>query len=202
MVNCYVVIHQGSNAAIVVDPGGDVPAILEFLKSQKLQLTAIVNTHCHGDHVAGNDELRAATGAPVWIGYKDAEALTDPTLNMSAEYGLPVSCRPADRLLHEGDFVSIGDGALKVLETPGHTIGSISLAGDGFVLSGDLLFAGSVGRTDFYGGNFDVLIKSIHDKLYPLGEDCIVLPGHENLTTILKEKQSNPFLRYGNRRGW
>ncbi len=197
MVNAYIVAWQQSKEAIIVDPGGDAEMILERVRELDLNVISIVNTHGHGDHIGGNTELKEATGKPLIIGRHDAAMLTDPWKNMSAQFGMPVTSLPPDRLLDEGDKVKIGDGSLKVFHTPGHSPGSILLVDDGFAIVGDLLFAGSIGRTDFPGGSLELLLRMVREKVYPLGDDCLVLPGHGPETTVGEEKRSNPFLQPG-----
>ena len=197
MVNAYIVAWQQSKEAIVVDPGGEAEMILERVRELDLNVISIVNTHGHGDHIGGNTELKEATGKPLIIGRHDAAMLTDPWKNMSAQFGMPVTSVPADRLLDEGDEVKIGDGGLKVFHTPGHSPGSIILVDDGFAIVGDLLFAGSIGRTDFPGGSLELLLRMVREKVFPLGDDCLVLPGHGPETTVGEEKRNNPFLKPG-----
>ena len=202
MVNCYIIAWKATGAAIIVDPGAEAHRIIERTTELKLSITAVVNTHGHGDHIGANDDLLEATGVPLMIGEKDAPMLTDAWKNLSAPLGLMITSRGADRLLKEGDTVPVGDGLLKVLETPGHSPGSITLVGDGFALVGDVLFAGSIGRTDFPGGSMDLLLKMIREKIFPLGDGCVVLPGHESITTVEIERRSNPFLTGGFKLGW
>ena len=197
MVNAYIVAWQQTKEAIVVDPGGEAEMILERVRELDLNIILIVNTHGHGDHIGGNTELKEATGKPLIIGRHDAAMLTDPWKNMSAQFGMPVTSLPPDRLLDEGDEVKIGDGGLKVFHTPGHSPGSIILVDDGFAIVGDLLFAGSIGRTDFPGGSLELLLRMVREKVFPLGDDCLVLPGHGPETTVGEEKRSNPFLKPG-----
>jgi hydroxyacylglutathione hydrolase len=202
MVNCYIVGWKPTGEAIVVDPGGEVELIVDRLKELNLKVTAVVNTHGHGDHIGGNNELLELTGVPLLVGEKDAPMLEDPRKNLSAPFGYMIRSRTPDKLLHEGDTVQVGGGTLKVLDTPGHSPGSVSLVGDGFVLVGDVLFAGSIGRTDFPYGSMELLLQMIKEKLFPLGDEFIVLPGHESISTIGEERKHNPFLKMGSRLGW
>jgi glyoxylase-like metal-dependent hydrolase (beta-lactamase superfamily II) len=159
-----------------------------------LTIGAILNTHGHVDHISANAVVKEATSAKLMIHEYDACMLGDPVANLSASAFGPVVSPPADVLLVDGDIVRIGTLGLSVLHTPGHTQGGISLVGRGYVFSGDILFAGSIGRTDFPGGNYDMLMLSIRTKLFRLSATTAVLPGHGPNTTIGAEKKSNPYL--------
>lgn len=194
-VNCYLVMWEPTRDGVIVDPGDEGDRILRRVRELEMKVAAVVNTHCHGDHIGANAEVVAATGAPLWVGRREADLLTDPWKNMSAPFGFPVTSPPADRLLQEGDVITLGEGVLRVLEAPGHSPGSIILTGDGFALVGDVLFAGSIGRTDFPGGSLESLLRNIAEKIYPLGDNCRVFPGHGPETTVGWERRTNPFLQ-------
>lgn len=193
--NCYVVECEETKQAAVIDPGGDVEKILNYLKKRGLALKYIINTHGHIDHIAGNDKLRDATGAKLLIHELDADMLENPKLNLSAFMGFTTKFKPADRLLVEGETVEVGKVRLNVIHTPGHTRGGICLSAGEAVFTGDTLFNGSIGRTDFPGGDFDAIINSIKTKLLPLPDDTAVYPGHMGESTIAYERKYNPFLR-------
>jgi hydroxyacylglutathione hydrolase len=193
-VNCYIVGDPESKKGFVIDPGWDAEQIISHVNRYGLTVETIVITHGHADHIVALDEIRRHYKAAVMIGEKDAVMLIDPRANLSASLGEQFRTGQADRLLHEGDIVSAGKFQFKVLETPGHTIGSISLYGHGVVFTGDALFLGSIGRTDFPGSSHDILLESIHKKLLVLPEDTIVYSGHGPDTTIGQERDYNPFL--------
>jgi len=193
--NCYVVACDDTKEALVIDPGGDPGRVVTFIEKNGLTLKYIVNTHGHIDHIMGNDQLKQATGAKVLIHEADAEMLQNPQLNLSGFMGGSIKLAQADQLLTEGDTVEIGKVKLEVFHTPGHTKGGICLSGDRVIFTGDTLFAGSIGRTDFPGGSFEALINSIKTKLLPLPDDTAVYPGHMQESTIGQEKKFNPFLR-------
>jgi glyoxylase-like metal-dependent hydrolase (beta-lactamase superfamily II) len=198
--NAYLIAHETSREALVIDPGGPPEPLLELLRQNEFALQAIINTHGHGDHIAGNVALKQATGAPVWAHQAEARMLTDAESNLLAWTGFDCETAPPDRELREGDAVVIGAGRadeirLRVIHTPGHTPGGMSLAGEGFVFTGDCLFAGGIGRTDLPGGSEYQLRQTIRDKLLALPDDTIVYPGHGPETTIGQERRHNPFLR-------
>jgi glyoxylase-like metal-dependent hydrolase (beta-lactamase superfamily II) len=197
MVNAYIVAWKPTRDAIVVDPGDEAEVILERIKLLELNVNAILNTHGHGDHIGGNRDLKKALDVPIIIGRLDAGMLTDPWQNMSAPFGMSTDSPPADRLLDESEAVEIGAGRLNVLHAPGHSSGSIILVGDGFAIVGDVLFAGSIGRTDFPGGSLELLLKMIREKIFPLGDGCRIFPGHGPETTVGQERRHNPFLQPG-----
>lgn len=194
MSNCYIIGCEETSEAAVIDPGAEPEAILSELGKNNLKLKYIINTHGHVDHIGANAEVKKSIEAPILIHKEDAGLLEDPQGNLSMYVGGKLTLPPAEQLLEEGDEISIGNIKLKVIHTPGHTQGGISLKADNEVFTGDSLFAGSIGRTDLPGGNHGQLIKSIKEKLLPLGDDVIVYPGHGPASSIGKEKKMNPFL--------
>lgn len=197
--NCYLVHLEGRRDCLVIDPGLDPGDILDWIDERRLVPAAILNTHGHADHIAGNNALKERwPNVPLLIGRGDAPKLTDPEGNLSAAYGLPFTSVPADRLLQEGDRVQLAGLELEVLDTPGHSSGHIVFVwkdpSPWIVFGGDVLFAGGVGRTDFPDGDFNQLVSSISDKLFTMPDDTLVLPGHGPTTTIGEERRSNPFV--------
>ena len=194
MSNCFILGCEKTKEAVVIDPGADTHKILLLLADLKLRLMYIINTHGHFDHVAGNKKLKDATGADLII-----HPLDEPMLAMiattAASWGLSgENSPPPDRTVEDGDTISFGEITLKVIHTPGHSPGGISLYTDGVAFVGDTLFAGSIGRTDFPGGDYGTLIASIKDKLFALGDDVRVYTGHGPATSIGLEKRVNPFV--------
>ena len=194
-VNCYIIGDEETLEAVVIDPGGDEEEILEVLKNHKLNLKYIIDTHGHFDHVDANQPLKEATGAQIAIHEFDAQMLSQPSSEALFFTGNRLRLSAADILLKEDDVLSFGKYRLKVLHTPGHTPGGISLVMEGhtYVYVGDLLFAGSIGRTDFPGGDFDALIHAVRTKIFPLGDNYTVFPGHGPVTTVGQERKYNPF---------
>jgi len=191
--NCYII--TAGNEAIVIDPGGDAELILDKLNQLQTKLIYIINTHGHIDHIEANKRIKLASGAKILIHKKDAKMLTEPSLNLSAFYYEEAISSPADRLLEDGDEIEIPNLKLKVIHTPGHTQGGICLLGDGFIFTGDTLFASGIGRTDFPGGSYKTLIASITKHLLVLADTTVIYPGHGENSTIGKEKLNNPFLK-------
>ena len=194
MTNCYVVGCEETKKGIVIDPGDEVDRILLEAAEERLSIEYIINTHGHFDHVGGNSRIKAATGAELMIHPLDAPMLTRISVEAAA-WGLHAdNSPPPDRLLTDGDTISFGKLTFTVIHTPGHTPGGISFHSDGNVFVGDTLFAGSVGRTDFPGGDFDTLKASIQKRLFTLEDSVRVWPGHNQETTIGREKRMNPFV--------
>ena len=194
MANCFIVGCQETMQAAVIDPGDEAEKILQSVPDSNLEVKTIINTHGHFDHVSANKRINAATNAPILIHALDAPMLEHISAS-AANWGLSAENSPApQRTVTDGDTISFGNITLNVLHTPGHTPGGISLFTDGHVFVGDTLFAGSIGRTDFPGGDFATLKSSIQDKLFTLGDDVRVYTGHGPETTIGHEKQHNPFV--------
>ena len=193
--NCYIVYCEKTLQGMVVDPGGDGDKILSILRREKITVTAIVNTHGHADHIGGNDEVKVGTGAPILIHEEDGKMLGSAQGNLSMYIGRNLICQAADRLLKDGDTITVGEMQFKILHTPGHTLGGICIYGNDIVFSGDTLFEQSIGRTDFPGGSHPELLSSIKNKLFVLADDTVVLPGHGGNTTIGVERQTNPFIQ-------
>lgn len=193
--NCYLLADEASGEAVVVDPGGDTPVVLRALAARKWKPVAIVATHGHFDHVEGLAGMKEATGAPILL-HRDDLPLVQGMRGQGALFGIQVGdAPPPDRFVADGDEIRFGAHALKVLHTPGHSRGSVSLAIDGHVFVGDLLFAGSIGRTDLAGGDYDTLIDSVRQKIFTLPDATRVYPGHGPATTVGYEKRTNPFFR-------
>lgn len=194
--NCYILGCEETLKGAIVDPGGSHSIILDEVGRLGLSVVAVINTHGHVDHVLANRQVVEATGAPLMIHPLDAPMLTSPMKGFAFLVGRMRPSLPPDRLLEDGDEVQIGRIRLKVLHTPGHSPGSISLLadGEGAVFSGDVLFRMSIGRSDLPGGNFDTLMWSIKDVLFALPDDTIVYSGHGPETTIGSERRSNPWV--------
>lgn len=193
--NCYVIYNESTRKAAVIDPGGSADAITSFIRRENLDVQYIINTHGHADHIWANMKIKEATGAPILVHEDDAEMLNSPQRNLSVFLGGNATCGPADQLLKDGDIITVGDIELKVIHTPGHTPGGISLLAGDVLFAGDTLFAESVGRSDLPGGSHGQLIASIEEKLMKLDDKVKVLPGHGPETTIGWERTHNPFIR-------
>lgn len=196
--NASIIWETATMRAAIVDPGGDVPALLDAVKQLGVKPESILLTHAHIDHAGGAAELAKALGIPV-IGPHMADLfLLEGLPGKGQEYGLDTAqVVVPDRWLNEGDTVCIGDVVFDVLHVPGHTPGHIVFVQKdiGFALVGDTLFAGSVGRTDFAYGDGQLLIAGIKQKLLPLGDNVAILPGHGATSTIGRERMGNPFLQ-------
>jgi glyoxylase-like metal-dependent hydrolase (beta-lactamase superfamily II) len=195
--NCFIVGCEETRQAAVIDPGDEADRILLTLAGAGLTVVQIVNTHGHFDHVGANRRMKQATGAPILIHALDAPMLgllsrSAAAWGMSAE-----NSPPPDRTVDEGDTIPVGTLTFKVIHTPGHTPGGISLHCGMSLFVGDTLFAGSVGRTDFPGGSFDALQASIRDKLFTLPPETTVYTGHGEETTIGAERRGNPYVGMG-----
>jgi hydroxyacylglutathione hydrolase len=195
--NCTILGDEEAHEAIVIDPGDDISRIHKRLAELGLKLKQILITHAHIDHVGGALKLKRLTGAPIYLNENDL-----PLLKMMAVQatwlGIPTpETAPPDDTLRDGQTVGPDHYPAQVIHTPGHTQGSVCLhfAPLNLLIAGDTLFAGSIGRTDLPGGDFDQIIRSLHSRLLTLPDETKVLPGHGPGTTIGEERQSNPFLR-------
>lgn len=193
--NCYVVGDPATKEAIVIDPGGDAQDLASAITEQELRVRAIVATHAHFDHLIAAESLREMTGAPFLLHDDDR-----PLLDWYQESGrlfLGLELPPApeiDTAAAEGDVLTAGSVGLRIVHTPGHSPGSISLFGDDVVFSGDTLFAQGVGRVDLPGGDGRALVGAITEKIFTLPDDTPVYPGHGPTTTVEREKKLNPFV--------
>jgi hydroxyacylglutathione hydrolase len=195
--NCSIFGDEQTHEAIVIDPGDNIDRILAVLAKHALKVKAIVITHAHIDHIGGAAKLKAAAGnPPVYMNQND-QALYDQLEVQAGWLGMETPTKTEiDMEAKEGGSVMLGDAAFQVLETPGHTQGSISLwiPAENKLIAGDTLFRDSIGRTDLPGGDGRQILRSIHNKLMTLPEDAVVVPGHGPNTTIGREKERNPFL--------
>lgn len=194
--NCSIIGDENTREAMVIDPGDEIEDILEVVRKRNLQVKQIVITHAHIDHVGGAMKLRGATGAPILLNQNDYALLK--LLDVQAAWiGVANPGKvEIDRSVTTGETVSAGSHTGQILHTPGHTEGSICIffEPEKKLIAGDTLFAGSIGRTDLPGGNMHKIIRSLHDTVLTLPDDTVVVPGHGKLTTIGKERESNPFL--------
>lgn len=178
--NCYILGCEETKEAVMIDPGGDALGLLSKIKKLDLNIKYIILTHGHYDHTGAINEIKEKTNAPIAIHKLDKKILEDEN-------------KSADMYLKDGDELSIGSIKLKIIHTPGHSPGGISILMDGAIFTGDTLFAGSIGRTDFYKGDMEQILSSIKNKLFLLPEETKVYPGHGPASTIGSEKNTNPF---------
>jgi len=194
--NCYLVACSETGKGVVIDPGGSAGDILREMKKINMEAEAIINTHGHYDHIGANAKIKEATGAPILLCEKDIKVYQNP-----AGKGLSIFVKTPplpDKYISEGDVISFGNQQLKVLETPGHSPGGISLLAEQdppLIFTGDTLFNFSIGRTDLPGGSFEGIIRSIKEKIMVLPDEAIVYSGHGPASTVGQERAANPFLQ-------
>jgi glyoxylase-like metal-dependent hydrolase (beta-lactamase superfamily II) len=196
-MNAYVFGCSQTSRCVIIDPGANPERITAVVERRRATPSAIVLTHGHYDHLGAVAAMKIQFNCEILIHESERNMLTNPMLNLSGITGDNVTAPPPDRLLVDGDEINVGNLLLKVLHTPGHSVGSISLHfPEGKILfGGDLLFCGSIGRTDLPGGSFDEIERSIRQKVYSLPDDTVIYPGHGEPTTVAIEKRSNPFVR-------
>jgi glyoxylase-like metal-dependent hydrolase (beta-lactamase superfamily II) len=202
--NCYVVACAETLEGVVIDPGtmgaDDTAELADEVRRLGVRVKHILNTHGHPDHISGNDHLKAAVGGEVLIHELEASKLTNPVLNASRLFGMDMSVAAPDATFKDGDVLSFGNLSLTVAHTPGHSIGGVVFVGDGYVFTGDTLFFRSIGRSDLPDSSeagtdaYEVLIRSIREKLLTLPDETVVLSGHGSPSTIGQERGLNPFL--------
>ena len=206
-VNCYILKDTATGLGAIVDPGGETPEngsdiILRECGKMGVKVSVILLTHAHFDHILSLERVRKATGAPLMAHRYDAPALADPSISYMSQYaGKNLPEEPPESLLDDGDTITIGESVLRVMHTPGHTPGSVIYISEEprFILSGDTLFAGSVGRCDLFGGDEEVLHESL-ERIKALSGNYTVLPGHGGSTDLQRERADNIFSQINNER--
>ena len=192
--NCYFLVDERTSECAVVDPAYSAETIYEKLTERSLKVKFIILTHAHFDHMMAADPLRELTGAPLYVHRLDAPGLSDPHRSYMLQFtGNPTTIRPADRLLEDGDVLEIGGEKIKVMHTPGHTTGSICLICGDTIITGDTLMRDTIGRYDFDGGDYGVLLQSLK-KLSDLDGDYHIYPGHGASTTLQRERDNNIYM--------
>ena len=193
--NCYLVYCQESLECAVVDPGAEPERIFRLIAEYNLRPVILLNTHGHIDHIGANKDVKEKYDIPLCV-HRSDESMLSSALQSELSFFLGAKDSPSpDRYFEDGGIIEIGRSSLRVIHTPGHSPGSVSFLGDGFVLSGDTLFFGGVGRTDLPGGSWTELEHSIRNKILTMPDETKVLPGHGPFTTVGQERMSNPFIR-------
>jgi hydroxyacylglutathione hydrolase len=203
--NCTLLWCEATKRAVVIDPGGDLPDIERAIAEANVSVDKIWLTHGHVDHVGGAAELKAKLKVPIEGPHRDDRYLLDHVVDTARMFGIDgVANVTPDRWLEEGERVEVGDLTFDLLHCPGHSPGSVAFinAAQGLAIVGDVLFAGSIGRTDLPGGDHRQLLRSIRDKLLPLDDDVTVLSGHGPITTIGRERATNPFIQQAVTASW
>jgi len=193
--NSYIVFDKYSNKGVVIDAGGEPRKIMDRIREREIEIEGIYATHCHFDHILAVRELKEALGCKFYVHRADEEVLKRSVEDVELYLGVSSFDPPKpDGYIDDGDEIRIGRNILKVLHTPGHTPGSVSYVFDGGVFTGDTLFAGSIGRTDMFGGDIELLVKSVVEKLFKLPDQYAIYPGHGPTSTIGIEKKFNPYV--------
>lgn len=192
--NCYLAWDATSREAVIIDPGDEADRIMAEIDKLRLGVRAVVLTHAHGDHIGAVSQLIERYKIPLFAGKGEEPLLASPAKNFSASFGMPVTCPKPERLLIDGDSISVGKETLTAIQTPGHSPGGMCYLSGSTLFCGDTLFYGSVGRTDFPGCSHKQLIDSIVKKLLILPDETVCYPGHGPATTIGQERKQNPFL--------
>jgi len=199
--NSYLIFDEKSKVAVCIDPGAEPEKIIKTINENKLKLKAVLLTHGHGDHIGGLAVLIEKFDVPVYIHLEDEGMLRSPHENLSQSIGFDITAPETDNFVIDGQKISVGENEITIFHTPGHTRGGISFFINPenekpILFSGDTLFYLNVGRIDLPGGNWEVLKKSVLEKLYVLPDETVVYPGHGPATTIHKEKNNNPYVKY------
>lgn len=194
--NCYIASDPVSREAVIIDAGDDAEEILAYVEQNQLQVKYLLNTHGHFDHIQANDAIREKTGAQLAIHADDVELLASPEKVSAGMMSVIHGCREPEVVLHNGDTIAFGPYQLRVIYTPGHSKGGCCFyeVQEKVCFTGDTLFRGSIGRTDLYGGNYAVLLKSVRERLQVVADDVTIYPGHGPESTMAFERRANPYL--------